>query len=32
VEATYLGLLIAMFVAIAALSVYFVLKLFAGQR
>jgi hypothetical protein len=32
VEATYLALLIATFVAIGALSVYWVLKLFAGQR
>jgi hypothetical protein len=32
VEATYFALLIASFVALAALSVYVVLKLFAGQR
>jgi hypothetical protein len=32
VEATYLALLIATFVALGGLSVYVVLKLFAGQR
>jgi hypothetical protein len=32
VEATYLALLIASFVAIGVLSVYCVLKIFAGQR
>jgi hypothetical protein len=32
VEATYLVLLIATFVAIAAFAVFVVVKLFAGQR
>jgi hypothetical protein len=32
VEATYLALLIVTFLAIGVLSVYIVLKLFAGQR
>jgi hypothetical protein len=32
VEATYLVLLIATFVGIAAMAAYIVLKLFAGQR
>jgi hypothetical protein len=32
VEATYLALLIITFLAIAAVSVYVLLKLFAGQR
>jgi hypothetical protein len=32
VEATYLALLIATFLAIAGLSAYVVVKLFAGQR
>jgi hypothetical protein len=32
VEATYLALLIGTFLAIAGVSVYAVLKLFAGQR
>jgi hypothetical protein len=32
VEAAYLVILIATFVGIAAMSVYILLKLFAGQR
>jgi hypothetical protein len=32
VEATYLAVLIVTFLAIGVLSVYIVLKLFAGQR
>lgn len=31
-EATYLVILIATFVAVGVLSVYFIAKLFAGQR
>jgi hypothetical protein len=32
VEATYLAVLVLTFLAIGALAVYIVLKLFAGQR